>query len=199
MPKVNVMKGDEVLLGFILSEKPVTLGRGHESDIHVPDKRLSRKHCRLELVGGDVVVTDLESTNGIFYKGARVKTVKLEAADEFFMGDVRVALEPEKLKLGTTSFMVPGEETFAGAAPQPDIDETGVFSGPISAHDAPTEPPAPPPRNLHEYARRIEQAAEDLALVYEDLSRTIGRDPRYIEIVKRLRRVTIELESLTQD
>jgi predicted component of type VI protein secretion system len=197
MPKVNVMKGDEVLMGFILSEKPVTLGRGHESDIHVPDKRLSRKHCRLEVVNGDVVVTDLESTNGIFYKGERVRTARLEAADEFLMGDVKVLVEAEKLKLGTTSFAVPGEETFGGAAPRADADETGIFS-PLSATE-PAGPAAPAPRNLHEYARRLEGAAEDLAQVYDDLARTIGRDPRYVEILKRLRRVTIELEGLTQD
>ena len=186
MPKVNVTKGDEVLLGFILGDKPLTLGRGHESDINVPDKRLSRRHCRLEVVDGDVIVTDLESTNGIFYKGARVKTIKLEAADEFLMGDVKVALEPEKLKLGTTEFSIPGEETMSGLSR-------------VETAELPPEPLAPPPRNLHEFARRLEGAAEDLSQVYDDLARTIGREPRFAEIVKRLRRVTIELETLTQD
>jgi hypothetical protein len=196
MPKVNVMKGDEVLLGFHLGDKAVTLGRGHESDIHVPDKRLSRKHCRLEIISGDVVVTDLESTNGVFYKGARVTSVKLEPADEFFMGDVKVALEPEHLKLGTTTFAVPGEDTLSGAGR--DATERRLRA---PEEDAPEPPPVaqPKPRNLHEYARRLEQAAEELSQVYGDLSRTIGRDPRYTEIVRRLRRVTVDIESLTED
>jgi pSer/pThr/pTyr-binding forkhead associated (FHA) protein len=196
MPKVNVMKGDEVLLGFHLGDKAVTLGRGHESDIHVPDKRLSRKHCRLEIVNGDVVVTDLESTNGVFYKGARVTSVKLEAADEFFMGDVKVALEPEHLKLGTTTFAVPGDETMNTH----DATERRVREAPVEEEPPEPAPQAPPrPHNLHEYARRIEQAAEELSHVYEDLARTIGKDPRYVEIVRRLRRVTVDLESLAED
>jgi pSer/pThr/pTyr-binding forkhead associated (FHA) protein len=194
MAKVRVMKGDEVLLGFVLGDRPITLGRGHESDIHVPDKRLSRRHCTLELKDGRVVVTDLDSTNGVYFKGERVKNATLDVGDEFLMGDVKVSLEVEKLKLGTTEFNVLGE---ADTISMEDADETGVFR-PALSEESPSAPRSVP-HNLNEYARRLDQASEELAKVYDDLGRTLGREPRYAQIMRRLRDVTIELEALTGD
>src|SRR5205085_12190208 len=127
MPKVRITRGDEVLMGFVLAEKPVTLGRGHEADIHIPDKRLSRQHCKMEIVNGKVVVTDLGSTNGIYHKGERVPAAELADEDEFLMGEVAVQVQTERLKLGTTEFTIPGEETIAGAR----SDETGTFQFPL--------------------------------------------------------------------
>lgn len=202
MPNVRVMKDDELIVGFVVGDQPVTLGRGHESDIHVPDKRLSRRHCRIEAEpDGGVRVTDLESTNGIFVNGERVQTAVLRDGEEFFMGDVRVALQTEKLKLGTTEFVVPGEETVSG-------DDTVVVGElhfgarePVKGEATAVAPPpvdlaAPEPKGLQECTRRFEKVTGALSAIYDDLERLIGRDPRYAAIVRRLRAATIELETL---
>jgi hypothetical protein len=49
----------------------VTIGRSTDSNIQLPDERVSRNHARLEVAKGEVVFTDLNSTNGSLIDGKR--------------------------------------------------------------------------------------------------------------------------------
>lgn len=67
-----------VLLGGSAGERripvgrlPVLIGRTPPCDIVLPGNSVSRQHCRVELVGDQVSVTDLGSTNGTFVNGQR--------------------------------------------------------------------------------------------------------------------------------
>lgn len=199
MPKVRILRGEEVLAGFVLGEKPLTLGRGTEADINVPDKRLSRRHCQLEVVSGDVVVTDLESTNGLFYAGEKVQRQKLKDQDEFAIGDVRVIVETERLKLGTTEFAVPGGGALPGESTVAERggDETGQFAMPHlqAAGAAPVEVP----KGLMACARRLDKVTAELTAVHDDFQRALGHDASYKQLLERLRKVTIEAEALVGD
>ena len=53
-------------------EATLTIGRAPESDIVVDDGRLSRTHCKVQLVGRTTIVTDLNSTNGTFIGDHRI-------------------------------------------------------------------------------------------------------------------------------
>jgi serine phosphatase RsbU (regulator of sigma subunit) len=57
---------------FTVKDRPVTIGRVPPADIVLADTEISRRHCTLEIVGGEVVVTDLGSTNGCFVDGKRI-------------------------------------------------------------------------------------------------------------------------------
>lgn len=62
----------------------VELGRGTESDIRVAEGGVSRAHCRFRTEGGDLVVEDLESTNGTLLDGqplAAGESYQLEHGD----------------------------------------------------------------------------------------------------------------------
>jgi class 3 adenylate cyclase len=51
----------------IAAKEPLTLGRAAPpSDFALPSKEVSRQHCRFEMVGSDLLLTDLNSTNGTF-------------------------------------------------------------------------------------------------------------------------------------
>ncbi len=50
----------------------VTIGRAAPADIILADTEVSRSHCRVTLVGDDLIVTDLNSTNGTLVDGVRV-------------------------------------------------------------------------------------------------------------------------------
>jgi len=72
-------------------DKPILfVGRHPECDLIINDSRkVSRKHCCLAEVEGQVLVRDLGSTNGIQVNGQRVtKTLKLSSGDELIVGDV---------------------------------------------------------------------------------------------------------------
>jgi hypothetical protein len=52
---------------------PATLGRSPSSPIPLQDREASRKHVRLEMLDGKLVVVDLGSANGSFVNGARLE------------------------------------------------------------------------------------------------------------------------------
>ena len=64
----GLQPGRRVLIGVT----PVTIGRVSPADIVIPDTELSRAHCRIEARAGELLVTDLGSTNGTFVDGARI-------------------------------------------------------------------------------------------------------------------------------
>lgn len=60
-------------------ESPVVLGRA-DSDIHVMDPHISRRHARLTPVGSAVQIADLGSSNGTWVDGRRL--LEPEVLDE---------------------------------------------------------------------------------------------------------------------
>jgi diguanylate cyclase (GGDEF)-like protein len=49
-----------------LGEKPLIVGRGEDCDIRVLDTSVSRRHVRIEKIGDDFFVLDMQSTNGSY-------------------------------------------------------------------------------------------------------------------------------------
>jgi two-component system, cell cycle response regulator len=49
-----------------LSEKPLIVGRGEDCDIRVLDTSVSRRHARIEKIGDEYYVLDMQSTNGTY-------------------------------------------------------------------------------------------------------------------------------------
>lgn len=56
-----------------LGPHPIVIGRSRRVDLCIHDGTASKAHCEVRLVGDQVVVTDLESRNGTFIDGQRVK------------------------------------------------------------------------------------------------------------------------------
>jgi pSer/pThr/pTyr-binding forkhead associated (FHA) protein len=73
------------------------VGRDAGVDLQVVDERVSRKHARIELRDGVFVLTDLNSTNGVFVNGVRVAgSTALAHEDEIEIanfGEVRLRFE----------------------------------------------------------------------------------------------------------
>ncbi|MFN2098721.1 TIR domain-containing protein [Altererythrobacter sp. MF3-039] len=65
------------------------LGRSSPADIIFSDKRISRRHCEVEVRNGEMLVTDLNSTNGTFVDGQRIDNqTALPPGSELMLGDV---------------------------------------------------------------------------------------------------------------
>ncbi len=54
-------------------EDTTTIGRSTDNDISIDNKKISRKHAIIEIINGRLQVTDLQSGNGTFVNGARIK------------------------------------------------------------------------------------------------------------------------------
>lgn len=73
-----------------------TVGRGAQADFVLRDPLASRVHCRLSASGRQLLVEDLDSTNGTFVNGSRAGIVGLEAGD--------------RLRVGRSEFIVRSDE-----------------------------------------------------------------------------------------
>lgn len=70
---------------YPLARAITRLGRGTETDIRIDDPGVSRNHCEI-VVGTDVVLRDLNSTNGTWVKGERVTELVLTDGTQIQMG-----------------------------------------------------------------------------------------------------------------
>src|SRR5439155_9183852 len=64
--------GRESTKRFVVSPTGLKIGRAPPADIVLSDKQVSRSHCLVELAGGGLRVSDLNSTNGTYIDGERI-------------------------------------------------------------------------------------------------------------------------------
>ena len=73
---------------------PLVIGRTGEADVVLADPEASRRHARLESERGIVYVRDLESSNGTFLNGRRVReAIEVRKGDEIDVGTTRLVVE----------------------------------------------------------------------------------------------------------
>jgi FHA domain len=109
LPAVVVTTGPEagrrVELGLEMA-----IGR-LEGDLVVEDPEVSRRHAVLRRSGGSVVVEDLDSTNGTFVNGERIRTpIKVGPGDQVRVGRTTLEIEPDQR----------AEDTIVSTPPRPD-------------------------------------------------------------------------------
>jgi len=57
---------------FRIGPQPITVGRGTQVDVQLPDERVSRMHFGVRLQDNQFVIKDLHSTNGTYVNGDRI-------------------------------------------------------------------------------------------------------------------------------
>ncbi len=73
---------------------PATIGRGADADVVVDDPDVSRHHARLDAENGIVYVTDLESGNGTFLNGRRLRqAIEVRPGDRIDVGTTRLVVK----------------------------------------------------------------------------------------------------------
>ncbi len=131
MPKLTVMRGDDVVGVMDLASTDQRIGRGQDNDIVLPDegKAVSRCHAELRHEGDGFVVIDLGSQNGTWINGERVTRAAVSAGAEIAIGPYRLVWsetgDPPQVR------PVSGAEppsTLTGTAARPASVETAVAS-----------------------------------------------------------------------
>jgi pSer/pThr/pTyr-binding forkhead associated (FHA) protein len=65
---------------------PVTIGREEGNALRLNDERVSRYHAKIQFEDGDIIVTDLDSTNGTRVNNATVQIRRLRPGDQLSIG-----------------------------------------------------------------------------------------------------------------
>lgn len=99
MTKVYVITGASKGQSFELKADVTSVGRSPDNDIQIKEKSISRKHAKITRKGDIYLIEDLNSKNGTFINGQRIRP-----GDEYELKEgQRLTLGNVVLSLGTTS------------------------------------------------------------------------------------------------
>ena len=90
MPKLIVSIDGVVIKEVTLAKDRTTLGRRPYNDIVVDNLAISGEHAVLHMIGSDVYLEDLNSTNGTYVNGRPIKKQALEQNDVIEVGKYKV-------------------------------------------------------------------------------------------------------------
>jgi pSer/pThr/pTyr-binding forkhead associated (FHA) protein len=123
MPKMIVSIDEVVIKEVQLTKDRTTLGRRPYNDIVIDNLAVSGEHAVLQMTGGEVMIEDLNSTNGTYLNGKAIKKQQLQNGDSIEIGKYKIK--------------------FVGDNAANDFDKTMV----VRAQPAPTPQPQPQAQN----------------------------------------------------
>lgn len=78
-----------------LKADKTTIGRLEDNSFQIPEPSVSSHHCEVLQRGGDVVVRDLNSTNGTYINGEKVTEKLIKPGQVLRLGQVEMRLETD--------------------------------------------------------------------------------------------------------
>lgn len=80
-------------------DSPVlTLGKSRRVDVMLEDPYLSDVHCKMVFEPKEILLLDLNSTNGCFVNGVRIKQASLKMGDQIQIGQTKLILKQREQK-----------------------------------------------------------------------------------------------------
>jgi len=76
-----------------LAAESTVIGRSRRCDVVLADPNMSRQHAEVRRQGDVYTLVDLESTNGVYVNGRRVRTAVLQQGDVVELGSARLRFE----------------------------------------------------------------------------------------------------------
>jgi len=92
-PSLVFLSGELIAVPIPLEREEVILGRALETDVRINDTQVSRQHAKIVAVHDaernvtDYVLNDLDSRNGTFLNGRRIRRENLDNGDKITIGD----------------------------------------------------------------------------------------------------------------
>jgi pSer/pThr/pTyr-binding forkhead associated (FHA) protein len=150
-PLASFLVRSGALIGQRLAVKTpiVNVGRADYNDVVVPDSSVSTSHAKLQRREGVWVLVDLDSTNGTFVDGERVKgEAPLAPGAMVRLGDVQLVFEPTDdahavARGGGTQVLKTPHSLAAGAPPPPPAVKAAPAPKPPPPAPAPPRAPRP--------------------------------------------------------
>ena len=138
MPKIIIMMDGVGSREVKLTKERTTLGRRPYNDIVIEHLAVSGEHAVFLMQSNEVVIEDLNSTNGTFVNGKAVKRQLLQHGDILEIGKYKVRFESEA-DVEKTMVLRPGKgAAVAPLAPAPELRGfIKVLTGPAGGREMP--------------------------------------------------------------
>jgi class 3 adenylate cyclase len=107
-PEAVVLVWGNLRRRFTAADMPVVIGRGAASDMQIDDARVSRAHCRIDLIGATLQLSDL-SINGTFVRFAsedEIVSLRRGSCTLHGSGEVGLSGSPEDPGVAAMQFEV---------------------------------------------------------------------------------------------
>ncbi len=101
---------------FSLKPTPLSIGRKPNNDIQVADALCSGTHCQIYFEAGSVYVEDLNSKNGTFLNGTKIKKAKFYINDHIEIGKSNITIDGEKLDKNTFDKLLTPKGSIGGVS-----------------------------------------------------------------------------------
>jgi len=119
MPKVIVSIDGVVIKEVQLTKDRTTLGRRPYNDIVIDNLAVSGEHAVIQMVDGEAVLEDLNSTNGTYINGKAVKKQPLQNNDTIEIGKYKIRFQSDQAGTGFDKTMVIKTGAAGGTTPAP--------------------------------------------------------------------------------
>lgn len=126
---------------FVFDKLEITIGRVPGNDLVLPHVGVSRRHARLVVKDGKLILLDLKSTNGTFVNGRRIATpIVITRRDLIAIGEIRISIEEEEEEEDPTNVWYPAppldpvEERLIAAIAARDQASRGVYADWLEEH-----------------------------------------------------------------
>ncbi len=86
MPSLFVIRGSDQGTRFELEGHAVGVGRDSSNVVQLHDTEVSRQHAEIRRADGGYVIADLDSSNGTFVNGQRIRQHRLASGDQVQIG-----------------------------------------------------------------------------------------------------------------
>jgi FHA domain len=168
MGKLVVSLDGVVIKEVQITKDKTTLGRRPYNDIVIDNLAVSGEHAVLQMVGGDVFIEDLNSTNGTYINGKAIKKQLLTHNDTVEIGKYKIKyLVDESSDYEKTMIMRPGGAQPGMGAP--------AGAGSNSGFGALGAAPAPAPATQPASIKVLNGAAAGREVVLTKVVTTVGK------------------------
>ncbi|MBX3743924.1 MAG: FHA domain-containing protein [Verrucomicrobiae bacterium] len=93
MAKLVVLNESLKGLAHELKVERTTVGRVEDNTFQIAEPSVSSHHCEILLKGNEVVIKDLNSTNGTFINGERIAEAALKPGQTLRLGQIELKLD----------------------------------------------------------------------------------------------------------
>jgi hypothetical protein len=123
---------------------PVTIGREEGNGLRLNDERVSRFHAKVQMEDGDIIITDLDSTNGTRVNGTAIQIRRLRPGDQVAIGRSMLLFGTME-EIAARKAAVPASNVGGQQVQTVRADELQGASGRVSIADSQhTVAPSPP-------------------------------------------------------
>ncbi len=182
MGKLVVSLDGVVIKEVQITKDKTTLGRRPYNDIVIDNLAVSGEHAVLQMVGGDVFIEDLNSTNGTYINGKAIKKQLLAHNDTVEIGKYKIKyLVDDSSDYEKTMIMRPGTP-----APQPFSPSVHPMQSGSSGYGGLSRPPAGGPAGAQPASIKVLNGA------------AAGREVSLTKVVTTVGKPGVQVASITR-